>query len=214
MANGNPSDSTATGTVTTVAGSLTETGTVTILTRGTNQSSEQIQTPSGFTSVYSQGRASRIIGGSFTKVSIESAVTSQSTYFPLPLLVAATANPDFSFKYIGLETLNGTPVRHVQFWNTFASISDLQPLANFSVRDVWLDSASGLPRRFSFTRRSAGGSSPGVVVDVVLSDYRNVTGVLYPFSIQVSLNGTPWATIAIQNVTLNSGLSDSSFPVQ
>src|SRR5207244_9922593 len=37
-----PSDSTANGTVTTVAGSQTESGSVIILTRGTDQTSEQI----------------------------------------------------------------------------------------------------------------------------------------------------------------------------
>src|SRR5437660_1887586 len=55
-----PGDSTAVGTVTTIAGSLTETGTAKILTRGTTQTSEQIQTPHGFTVVYSSGQASRV----------------------------------------------------------------------------------------------------------------------------------------------------------
>jgi hypothetical protein len=47
-----PSDSTATGTITTVAGSPTENGTITILTRGTDQTSEQIQTPSRGTNMH------------------------------------------------------------------------------------------------------------------------------------------------------------------
>src|SRR5467141_1372305 len=53
-----PTDSVASGTVTLVAGSLTETGTIGILTRGVDQSSEQIQTPSvTHKIIYSRGQA-------------------------------------------------------------------------------------------------------------------------------------------------------------
>jgi hypothetical protein len=209
-----PIDSLATGDIVTVAGSLNSTGTIRILTRGTDQTSEQIQTASSFTRVYSRGRASITAGGSLSTLPMESAVTTQSSCFPLPFLSAALANPDTAFKYIGLETLNGSSVQHIQFWNTFASIPDLQPLANLSHRDIWVDATSGLPQRVSFASRSSDGSGSSVPVDVLLSDYRNTNGILYPFSIQVSVNGTPWATISIQNVTLNSGLDDSSFLVQ
>jgi len=209
-----PSDSSATGMVATVAGSESESGTIQILTRSTDQSSEQYQTASGFTRVYSRGQASIISGSTLNRLSVESALTAQSSYFPLPLLVAASSNPDFAFAHVGLETLDGTAVNHLKFWNTFASIPDLQSLSDSSTRDIWLDASSALPQRISFTRPSSDGSGSGISVDVWFSDYRTVNGILYPYSIRVSLNGTPWATISIQNVTFNSGLSDSSFPVQ
>ena len=214
MGNTAPSDSTATGTITTVAGSLTETGSIVILTRGTDQTSEQIQTPSGFTRVYSQGYATLNSGGTTSKLPMESVVTTQCTYFPLPFLAGAIANPDVALKYVGLEALNGGSTQHIRLRNTFASIPDLQAIANLSLTDVWLSATSGLPQKVSFTHHASGGSSPGVRVDVFLSNYKNVSGILYPFSLQVSLNGTTWATVSIQNVTLNSGLTDGSFSVQ
>jgi len=56
-----PTDSTANGSVTVVAGSLTSHGTVQILTRGTNQTSIQFQTDSSNWSViYSKGDANRV----------------------------------------------------------------------------------------------------------------------------------------------------------
>jgi hypothetical protein len=209
-----PSDSIAVGTITTVAGSTTENGTVVFQTRGSDQTSEQIQTSSGFTSVYSQGRASLTASGSSSTLPVESAITTQCPYFLLPLLAASIANPDTAFKYVALETTNGSSVQHVQFWNTFSSIPDLQPLAEFSHRDLWLDATSGLPRRISFTRRPAGASGPSLRVDVMFSDYRNVGGLFYPYSIHVALNGTAWASISIQNVALNTGLTDNSFSIQ
>ncbi|MGA8221248.1 MAG: hypothetical protein WB780_06295 [Candidatus Acidiferrales bacterium] len=208
-----PSDSTATGTITTIAGSLTESGTITILTRGTNQTSEQIQTPHGSTTVYSQGQASQIVGSTPTLLTTELSLCSQSSDFPLPLLTATLNNPDTAYKYVGLESLKGASAHHVQIWNTYNSTPWLQSLSSFTVRDIWLDAASFLPQRFSYIQRVAGGSEPGIAVDVYYSNYQNVVGALYPFSIQKSYNGTPSATITIQNVVLNTGLSDSDFPI-
>jgi hypothetical protein len=208
-----PADSAASGTVTTVAGSLIENGSITILTRGTDQTSEQIQTSNAFTYIYSRGRASTIDNGSPGKLPMDVSVSAACPYFPLPLIAGALANPDESFAYIGLETLNGTGVQHVQFWNTFASIPELQHLSHLSLRDVWIDTTTGLPQKISFTRPSESDSNVRIHVDVHLSEYRNVSGVIYPFRVEVSLNGTPWLTINLQNVTFNTGLDDRSFPV-
>ena len=134
--------------------------------------------------------------------------------FPLALLANALNNPDTAYKYVGLENLNNASAHHVQFWNSFASVPKLQRISGLSVRDIWIDSSSGLPLKISYLRHEGGGNAPTIAVDASFSDYRNVSGVLYPFSIQRSLNGTPWATITIQSVVLNTGLTDSNFPVQ
>ena len=56
-----PSDSTATGSVTTVAGSLTQQGTVTILTLGATQTSIQFQMPDNpWTVVFASGQANKL----------------------------------------------------------------------------------------------------------------------------------------------------------
>ncbi len=169
-----PSDSTANGTVTTVAGSRTETGSVTILTRGTNQACEQIQTPHGFTLVYSKGQASQVIDSVTTPLSSELASSSRSVAFPVPLIAAVLNNPDY----------------------------------------VWIDTASGLPQRVSQIQRAGRGSEPRIQLDTYLSNYQKVGGVLYPFLIQKSLNGSPWMTFSIASVSFNTGLTDANFPVQ
>jgi hypothetical protein len=209
MGNVVPSDSTATGTITTEAGTLTENGTITILTRGTDQSSEQIQTPHGAILVYSRGQASN-----GAPLSGQRAMTSQSSFFPLPLIGGALNNSDSGFKYIGLETVNGSSAHHIQFWNSFASNPTGLTLSAFTTRDIWIDATSYLPLRISYVQRAAGGSAPRIAVDVFFANYQNVGGILYPFSIQKSFNGTPSATITIQQVVFNTGLPDSNFPAQ
>ena len=209
-----PSDSTAAGTVSTVSGSQIEQGTIRILTRGTDQTLEQIQTPHGATTVYSRDEASSLVGSTVSPLSIESALSSQCPDFPLPLLAGAINNSDIGYKYIGPETLNGAAVYHIQFWNSYSSNPSMKPLSDFTTKDIWIDSTSYLPARLSYVHRVAQGSSPRIPVDVFYSNYQNVSGILYPFSVHRSFNGTPWATITIQSVTLNGGLTDSDFPVQ
>ena len=210
-----PADSVATGAVTLVAGSRSETGTVRILTRVVDQTAEHIQASYTRRSViYSRGRASEIEGASITPLQLELAVTSQSPNFPLPLIPSILNDPNAAFTYVGLETLSGSQVHHIRVWKTFPSQPRLQHLAGFSVKHIWIDAASGLPRKLAYDRRAARGAEPRIPVAVFFSDYRNVGGVVYAFRIEKSLNGTPWATITIQTVAFNTGLSDNDFPVQ
>ena len=209
-----PTDSSANGTVTIVEGSTTQSGSIQILTRGAAQTMETLNLPGGQRSVtYSNGDAKEVIGSQATIPRLELIVTDQSADFPLPLLLWALNNSDEAFLYIGQETLNGTSTQHIQVWNTFASKPRLGKLAPFSARDIWFDTSSSLPLKIAFSRRAGGGAVPAIPVEVLFSNYTNVGGVLYPFQINKSYNGTPWQTITIQNVSFNTGLTDAQFQV-
>ncbi len=210
-----PTDSLANGTVTLVEGSTTQSGTIQILTRGITQTMETLNLPEGQRSViYSSGRATEVSGDQTTDPPLELIVTDQCPDFPLPFLQSALNSSDEALLYIGQETLNGASVQHVQVWNTFASKPRLQKLAPFSARDIWFDTSSGLPLKIAYSRRAEGGPGvPIIPVEVFFSNYKNVAGVLYPFEINKSYNGTPWQTITIQNVSFNTGLTDAQFQV-
>ena len=215
MASTTPSDSSASGTVTIVEGSTIQTGPIQILTRGTGQASETLTLPQGQRAViYSNGDAKEVNGAQSSNPVLELIVTDQCPDFPLPLLLSALNNSDFAFHYVGQETLNAASVQHIQIWNTFASNPRLQKLAPFSQRDLWFDSTSSLPLRIGYSRRAGGGAVPAIPVEIFFSDYRNLGGVLYPFQINKSINGTPWQTITIQSVSFNTGLTDSEFQVE
>jgi hypothetical protein len=210
-----PSDSIATGSISTIAGGQTSVGTFQVETKGLNETSVQITTPGATqTTVYANGQASAAVGSTPSALSLESAVTSQAAEFPLPLIAALLNNADTSFQYVGLETDSGQSLHHIRAWDSFASQSFLQSLSSLSYRDIWINSTTLLPQRVSFVRRPAQGAVPGIAVDVFFMGYTNSAGVLYPSSIQESVNGTPWATITIQSVAFNTGLTDSDFPVQ
>lgn len=210
-----PKDSVATGTVILVAGSTTENGTIRILTRGWDQSAEQLQMPSGNrTVVYSRGFGNEVHGATATSLQLELVATSQSPVFPLAILAGALSNSDVALQYLGLEALGGSSAHHIRFWNTFASNPKLQPFAEFTAKELWIDAATGLPRKLFYYRRAARGAAPRIPLEVFYADYRNVGGVLYPFLIKKSLNGTPWITITLGSVVFNAGLTDADFPVE
>jgi hypothetical protein len=215
MASTIPSDSVASGNIQIVAGSQTTPGTILILTRGYTQSLVQLTTPEMTSEViYSNGQANEIAAGAVNVLPLELVVITQAPEFPIPVLLALLNDPDTSFQYIGLEATNGLSLQHVRTSDSFASRPDLQPLSSFSTRDIWIDASSGLPQRISYVRRPAHGAVAGVAIDVFYSNYQTSSGVLFPSTIQKSLNGTPWATISIQSMAFNTGLTDSDFPVQ
>ncbi|MGH9745215.1 MAG: hypothetical protein ACRD59_03795 [Candidatus Acidiferrales bacterium] len=214
MAKASPSDSVATGSVTLVAGSTTQQGTIRILTKGTSQTSVQVQTPDAAWSViYSNSLASRSDGTSAKPLYMEQAASSRSAYFPYAIVADLVTNQDNAFTYIGQESLGQSPVQHIRAWNTFSSNPLLRFLTDFTVTDFWLDSASGLPLQISFVRRDGGGAAPRIPITVSYAKYQNVGGVLYPFQIEEFVNGTLWATTTIQSVSFNTGLTDADFPV-
>ena len=215
MGGANPSDSSASGTVTITAGSETDSATITILTRGSTQSVEQIATGNGTQkTVYSNGLAndSNHIAAK-NSYSLELAASSQSTVFPLPMLSAILSSPDSALLYVGLENINDVACNHVQVWNTYASQPNLQFLSPFSYREIWIDAKTGLPLKIAYSIREGTGAMPSTAAETVYSNYQSVGGVLYPFQVSRSLNGTPWMTISIASVSFNAGLTDSTFSI-
>lgn len=209
-----PSDSTATGSVTTVAGSLTQQGTITILTRGSIQTSIQFQMPNNpWTVVFASGQANRLETTQTAVYSLELAASSQCLYFPLPYLAGILNNPDYSIQYVGQETVGSSTANHIVVQNTFNSSPTQQFLSPFTAADIWIDASRALPVKIAMIRRDGGGSAPKIPISVVYSNYQTVSGVRYPFTIKEYITETLWATTTIQSVTFNSGLPDSNFQV-
>jgi hypothetical protein len=208
-----PADSVANGTVTIVAGTETDQGTIRILTRANNETLEQIQTPQAErTQVFSQGQASETVGTTATAFPLERAATAQCRDFPLPFLLALINNPDETLAFVGAEQL-GVSALHIRATNTYTSQKRLQFLAEFSTTDLWIDAKTLLPVKVANVQREGGGSSPMTRLEIFFADYQNTGGVLYPRTIQKSWNGTQWMTITLQSVTYNTGLTDANFPV-
>lgn len=215
MGGATPADSTATGTVTQTIGAESQQGTIQLLTKGTNQSSEAINLPNFTqTTAFASWMGSQATGSAAPQdISAQLAASSQTAIFPLPLIAGAVANADESFQYLGVETIGARSAQHIRIWNTFASKTRLQFLAALTSRDIWLDAVSNFPIKISFTQQSAIGAVPKLLIELVFSNYTQSSGIAYPEQIAKSINGTPYLTISIQSMVFNTGLTDSNFPV-
>lgn len=210
-----PDDSTAEGTVNLVEGSKTQSGTIRILTRGKDQTFEEIQTADEHRTVtFSRGQAKHSDAESVEPSSVELAASSQALDFLLPFLFGALENTDFSFEYVGLEKVEGQEVHHIRLQNTFLSQRRLKDIAPLTEKHVWISATSNLPVKVAYERRAARGAHPSIPLTINFSDYRNIAGILYPFRIEKTFNGSPWAAIVIDQVRFNSNLSDSQFKVE
>ena len=209
-----PLDSTATGSVTITAGASTTQGTVTILTKGSAETSIQFQMSSDpWTVVFANGEANKMEASQTTAYPLELAASNQCLYFPLPYLSGVLSNADYSIQYVGQETLGSSTANHIVVQNTFNSVANLQFLSRFTAADIWLDATTGLPLKIAMIRRFGGGSARQYPFFVSYSNYQSVSGVRYPFTIQEYVTGTLWAATTIQSVTFNSGLTDSGFSI-
>lgn len=209
-----PADSTGTGTIVITAGSKTETGNIRVLTRGNDQSVEEIQLSNEKRSVvYSHGKAIELLNEQSKTGSLELAASSHSLDFPLPQLTAAFDDQETAFQYVGAENIEGLNVHHIRFWKTYASQQKLMYLASFTRKDLWVDATTGLPKKLAFERREARGGIAPIRIEVLYSDWRNIKGVTYPHRLEKSWNGIPWMTITTNNVAFETGLSESDFQV-
>ncbi|MGC1684930.1 MAG: hypothetical protein WA734_04870, partial [Candidatus Acidiferrales bacterium] len=210
-----PSDSVANGTAVLTAGSLTESGTVRILTLGTSQTLEQLVTPHVNRSViFSNFQANVVTAGSVMTLPLEVVSTSQSVSFPLPFIAGVLSNSDIAIQYIGLETLNGSSVQHVQIQDTFASQPNLQGLSALTLRDIWLDATSSLPVRIAWSSQVTEGPNVGISAATTFSNYQSFGTARYPTSLIEYVGGEPLITVTIQSVAFSTGLTGSSFPIQ
>ena len=69
---------------------------------------------------------------------------------------------------------------------------------------VYVDPDTYLPYLFAY-------SSPGVRIQAIHSDYRDVDGMKVPFSIKTDLNGTKFIALTMIEFKFNAGLDDSLF---
>jgi len=143
-------------------------------------------------------------------------MTDAAWFFPLFSVLSQASTANMVAKYVGEETRNGTPVQHIRFAAHFAGAdaASASLLASLTTEDVYLDSASLLPVAISFNAHADSDALTNIAVEIDFSNYQVVSGARVPFKIQKLLNSGPFLDIDVQSVTVNSGLSDSTFAIQ
>ncbi len=207
-----PTDSRSQGTYDRTVGSSEDYGTVEILTRNFDQTSEKYSNSAGTEqTVYSRGYASQWSATAVTRLGLEKSLATSSIFFPIVVIAPAIQHQDSTVQFVGTETVNGVFTNHIQICASSPD-QNFTDIASFATKDIWVASDSGLPVQISVQVFDVQGAAP-VPLTATFSNYQSESGVLYPFKIQISLNGTPYNTITISTVAFGVGLSDQDFPL-
>jgi len=211
-------DVTLNGTVTRIAGSDQQSGTVTLLAKGFSESRVDLNLSGGFRSEvrnslsgFNQGNWIGIDGVAHA-ISLHNCFTDAGWFFPaLGTLAAVAGNPKVVFSYVGLENSQQTPLQHIQAYTVSASLPEAQQL---STMDFYLDAKTLLPSIIAFDEHPDNDQTVDIAVAVAFSDYRNVNGAMIPFHIQRYVYNGLTLDIQLASAGINSGIPDSQFKLQ
>ena len=212
------SDVTLTGNVTRIAGSETDTGTATLLAKGTTESRVDLQLTGGNRSDILNGSGGFPQGswigsdGISNSYAAHNCWTDSSWFFPaLSSLVAVSSNPNVVLSYVGQESSNGTAVQHLQ---SYVYVADQSFFQQISTMDFYLDSTSLFPVTAKFNIHPDNDGSTNIPVEIDFSNYQPVGGVRVPFHIQKLVQGSLVLDVTISSAVFNSGLPDGDFAIQ
>jgi len=212
------SDLTLSGNASWVAGSDKESGTVTLLAKGFSESRVDLNLSGGTRSEIRNANGSLNAGnwigidGVSHAISPHNCLTDATWFFPaLGTLAAVKASSSLVLSYIGLENVQQTSLQHIrsQTYNT-----SWPAAKQLSAIDFYLDSQTFLPTVVTFSEHPDHDETVNIAVEVMFSDYRNVSGATIPFHIQRYVNNSLALDIQVTSAIVNSGIPDSQFTLQ
>lgn len=136
--------------------------------------------------------------------------------FPALSLALWANSTTVSVTMVGPETLAGETVLHISVTPTLVGNTDpnLEKIYESThQREIFLDHQTFLPVRVRYYSHPTDWRV-AIPIDLALSDFQPVNGLLFPFSITRYVNGQEVATIQYTSFTLNSTLSDSDFTAE
>ena len=206
-----PSDSRIDGAYSRVVGSSQDTGSIEVLIRGWNQTSTKITNSEGTIEVvYSRGYAVQKDQSGVGKFTLEKSLSSDAAISPLAIIAPAVLDTSSTVQFVATEAVNGKAAYHIRVCPGSPDQNFTAKINTLGTKDVWLATDTSLPLEISYQIIENWGDVP-IPVAFLFSQYRAVNGVLYPFQIQESLNGTPYMAISLTSVASGVGLSDQTF---
>jgi outer membrane lipoprotein-sorting protein len=206
-------DFTATGTIT-YYWAKQEVGNVTLKGRGNGQFRMDAFLPEGLqTILVSNGTGSVLhANGETETIQSHNAINLGSLTFPFAYLLTVAQDSTISATYVGLETVGGRQVQHLHTQKVFPNQNNLTTLwSRLTTRDFYFDAASF---QLVMTRdlfHPANRSTVDYVHEIQFADFRNMNGVLVPFSIEEFVMGQHRSSIQLDKIGFNSSLTDSDF---
>jgi len=98
---------------------------------------------------------------------------------------------------IGKEDMEGTPVYKLKL-----------TLKNGDVRNIYIDAENSLTLKMTLKRKTPGGE---IEADQYVGNYKQVNGIMFPFSIETKISGQTVSQIAFDKFEMDVPIDDSVF---
>ncbi len=211
-------DITLTGTARRITGSDDETGQAILKALGTGESRIDLNLPSGQRSEVRAISNHCQVGSWSGPDGIVHPVPNHNLstdpgWFPAFTFVSALSAQSATIAYVGPETRDGQSVIHLTASRQFAQLpaQAANLMEHLSQTEIFLDANTLLPAALSFNIHPDNNALLDIPIEIRFSDYRSVNGAQVPFHVQKFLNNGLILDLQFQNVTLNTGLTASSF---
>jgi hypothetical protein len=216
------SDVTLNANATWIAGSDNETGTATLLAKGTGESRLDISLSAGTrTEIRNDGTsfpqgASVQNGGNQQPWAMHNCWTTASWFFPALSLLGSTSDASLIFSYVGQETRSGVNVLHLRIYRYLSGQTPSFVLLTqtVSTTDFYLDSASLLPVAMTLNTHPDDDANTNISLEIDFFNYQTINGVKTPLHIQKLLSGGLALDVVVTSAAVNSGLPDNLFVIQ
>lgn len=146
---------------------------------------------------------------------LHNALAAPVWFFPaLGAIDRLATDPTLGVAYGGAEARDGESMIHIRLSRQFANAADpvtAQALANLSAVDLYLDSATKLPRFLGFNAHPDDDAAVNLPIEIAFSDYRAEQGVEVPFHVQKFLRRTLVLDLTVQSVAINASVPSSDF---
>ncbi len=205
---------TATGTITYHWAGQDVTGSVTVSGRSLDQFRMDASLPTGVRSwAASRGVTSqRAEDGSVSRTPGFATLNPSSFALPYLLLAAALKSPNCSLLFRGEVGVDGHSAYDIQVRTDLPAGSDPRSSSTgIDITDYFIDSSTLQVLMMRNMARPPRNSLDGPVHEIRFSDYRAANGVAVPISIKEAVGGQETWVMHLSNVTLNPGLSASTF---
>jgi hypothetical protein len=213
-------DTTLSGTVHHIAGSVDENGTVTLQAISAGASKMVLNLPSGEFTETRDITAAPAVGhwsgsdGITHPIAVQNLLNEPSWFSPVAIVSRLILSPSSIATLVGKEELGAQSVQHISVYQVPPATSvspDSYP--HLTQVDLYLDSSTLLPAAVKYDIHPDDNELADIPVEVDFSDYRATQGTQVPYHVQRLINNTLIYDVQINNVTLNSGLSATSLAV-
>jgi hypothetical protein len=150
--------------------------------------------------------------GTIRSLSPGNALTLAAFTFPYLKIISALSDSSVTVQNLGLVQLNGRAAYQVQTQKNFPIATDPgSELSRLSAQTLFIDSLTFQIIEVRDFIEDANRSTDSYAHEMDFSDYREVDGLLLPFSITETIGSQQTLAIQFSSFAFNSGLTDGDF---